>query len=1377
MRDRGKKVLAVCLAMLLVMACLPVLHKAAAEGRATFDRGTTVRDVWISLAGGKNNVKVIRQYPGASMPEGVTARTVSSSGSQVPIYSWFEDGTIYYWSEDPRPRTNADASFMFYSFSEAEFIDAAPFDTSGTTDMEGMFGDCDSLETLDVSGFDTTNVRCMYCMFIYCGKLKEIDVSHFNTTNTTSMSDSGYGSLCGMFLGCSSVKVLDLSSFDMTRTSWTYHTQNMFPGCTSLEKLILGPQNRFNRFTSLSGSWTHEGDGVTLSGSALTSQYDSKNAFSYSGTWLRNMPEGHYYRTDGSLGGTNLWEVHTPDDRFKGYCLNLNKFGVAEELDRVLAEDDAAILELLCTQSEGSVHGSSLLGANMREALITLIYYGWPNDAAGIQAKYGLSDQEYMEITQNAVWDFTDRYDEPAGPSLYEGNSLAAYNALVSQRYANIEGKYILFLYKSWDPSKQNLLSIMGVDDQEYGGVSVRKQNKDGSENLAGAVFTVYDEEGTEVGTMTTSADGVAFICRTDHTAGLPLGKYTVRETEPPAGYYLSDVEYHFEITEANEIVTTGWRMDPVSGTIEEEMIFYNDHDDTYSGGGIGIIKKSDTGKMLGGATFRIYDAEGTEVASLVTNDSGVAATGKQDLPLGTYTVKETDAPEGHMIMEGERTVEITQNFQFLTLTFENREKTGSVTLEAQKILEGEGAKLEEGQFTFQLLDERYNVIQEASNDASGRVVFNTISYTPDDLGYKNYHIIEVIGDDDTIRYDRHQEDVTVTIYDTGTSLDCTAIYDSNGAVFTNTTDAERFEIQVLKRKLNTDEAVEGAVLEVRDASGRLVENWVTDSEPHTLKLDPGQYVLREMTAPRGYYEFEDIRFEVAEDGKLTSGSDAAVISGSEMTVWDEAIPSTQLPIRKTDAETGAVLENAEFTLEGQNGSSYHAVETTGADGSAVFTGLETGTYTLTESAAPEGYQAQGGPWTVEVIYNKGISKTGNINTHGASAGEYSNAQVNETVTCPGAETIHVELRYQTEDGYDYLLLLDKDGKVITQDKNGSAIGDTRASYRGYIWGGLDSGQIRTLSFDLEGDTVTFRFIPDANLGGYGYYAVVTAESRISVTDASGERVDPEDGVYSFENRKIRGTELQFSGTKTMTGRELQEGEFRFTLTGSDGTQETVTNDAQGRFAFSRIVYEESGTFTYEVKEEPCDDPEVVCDPTVYQITVKVTQKEDGSLEAEVIGADPEALDFTNTCLSGSLKIMKTVNGDLADRDRAFTFQVQLSAEGTFNCTGDWTGTIQNGGTLKLKHGQSVTITGLPEGCTFKVTELDGAGYQVSAGGDSGTIKDDTVSVASFVNTKNSVPDTGDSSRVIALSATAVCAVLGMTGLVLFRRKRNGAFS
>ena len=205
---------------------------------------------------------------------------------------------------------------MFNGFSKATFIDSAPFDTSKTEDMEGMFAYCNSLKHLDVSGFDTSNARCMYCMFIYCSSLEELDVSHFDTSRTTRTSHQGYGSLCGMFLGCSSVKTLDLSSFDMTATSWTYHTQNMFPGCTSLEKLILGPKNWFNSYTALSGSWTHVEDGLTLSGSQLMSGYTRDNSLAYSGTWMRNMPEGHYYKTDGSLGQTNLWEVHSPDDPF-----------------------------------------------------------------------------------------------------------------------------------------------------------------------------------------------------------------------------------------------------------------------------------------------------------------------------------------------------------------------------------------------------------------------------------------------------------------------------------------------------------------------------------------------------------------------------------------------------------------------------------------------------------------------------------------------------------------------------------------------------------------------------------------------------------------------------------------------------------------------------------------------------------------------------------------------------------------------------------------------------------------------------------------------------------------------------------------------------
>ena len=1231
------KMLPLISALLIAVVCLAPAQAFAEGGRATFKKGREVCNAWASLAGSKSNVKAIRQYQGDAVPDGVETQVVSTDDSAVPIYSWFEDGVIYYWSEDPAPYTNADASYMFNGFTNASAIDVGTFDTSMTTDMEAMFANCSKVEALDVSSFDTSNVRCMYCMFYGCSSLKELNVSHFNTTNTTSTSDQGYGSICGMFFSCSSLTELDLSSFDMTRLiSWPYNVQNMFPGCTNLSKLVLGPNVRFNSHTALSGSWTHEGDGLTLSGNELCIQYTAANAFSYSGTWIRNMPEGHYYRTDGSLGETNLWEVHTPSDRFKGYCLNLNKFGVGEELDRILAEDDSAIVELLCTENEGSVHGCEPLGSTLREALITLIYYGWPNDAAGIQQRYGLSDQEFLEITQNAVWDFTDRYDEPAGPTLYEGASLAAYNDLVGQRYANIEGSYILFLYKSWDPSKQNLLSIMGVDDQAYGGVQVKKQNATGSENLAGAEFTVFDADGTPVGTMVTSANGAAYICRTDHTAGLPLGEYTVRETKPPAGYILSDVEYHFEITEANQIVTVGWRNDPENegSTIEEEMIFFDDHDDEYVGGGLGITKESNTGKKLVGAEFTIYDSENNVVKTLITNNSGVAATGKQDLPLGTYTVVETKAPDGYVLSSTAQTVEITEDFQFLTLTFQDAEKLGSITLQAHKQLEVEGKTLEAGMFTFQLLDAHNNVIQTATNDAEGNVTFNPIQYTPDDLGYKNYHIVEVIGSESGVRYDRHSEDVTVTIYDTGAdTLSCTAIYDSDGAVFTNTNGDTKYDVEIFKRKLHTDDIVEGAILEIRDVSGRLIGSWTSSGEAYVVTLDPGTYTLREITAPKGYFECSDVTFEVSETGELSADSDAVSVSGLSLSIYDRSVASTELKLKKVAVETGLELSGAEFTLKGED-SSYSSVVTTDDEGIALFEGLETGTYTLSETAAPQGYRATDGPWTVIVVYNRAISKTANVSSTGTASGDYPSEEFDDTITLPGSpESIHIELKYQTEDGYDYLTLLDGDGNVITHDINGTPIGDSREEYKGRFWGGADRGVINTLAFDLAGDSVTFHFFADSNTAAYGYYAVVTSETTVSVTNSEGEDVEPEQGLYTFENQEDEAAAVTLGGTKRLEGRDLREGEFSFELVGPGGEVASAANAADGTYAFPELSFTEEGTYGYTVREVAGDEEGVTYDARSYSVTVTVARGEGGALAATVSGDSSTGrdLDFTNT--------------------------------------------------------------------------------------------------------------------------------------------------
>lgn len=187
-----------------------------------------VRAAWTELAGGnRNNIREIRWYSQDAVPEDVEKKTVSASGSALPIYSWFADGVICYWSEDPCPHLNEDASYMFAFLAETEYVDVSHMDSSLVTDMEGMFA-----------------------------------------------------------------------------------------RMAKLKRLILGPANSFNDSTNLSGNWTHEDTGLTLSGKELTTRYSAENAASMAGAWIRNFPEGHYYHSDSSLGQANMWEVHTPADRY-----------------------------------------------------------------------------------------------------------------------------------------------------------------------------------------------------------------------------------------------------------------------------------------------------------------------------------------------------------------------------------------------------------------------------------------------------------------------------------------------------------------------------------------------------------------------------------------------------------------------------------------------------------------------------------------------------------------------------------------------------------------------------------------------------------------------------------------------------------------------------------------------------------------------------------------------------------------------------------------------------------------------------------------------------------------------------------------------------
>ena len=101
----------------------------------------------------------------------------------------------------------------------------------------------------------------------------------------------------------------------------------------------------------------------------------------------------------------------------------------------------------------------------------------------------------------------------------------------------------------------------------------------------------------------------------------------------------------------------------------------------------------------------------------------------------------------------------------------------------------------------------------------------------------------------------------------------------------------------------------------------------------------------------------------------------------------------------------------------------------------------------------------------------------------------------------------------------------------------------------------------------------------------------------------------------------------------------------------------------------------------------------------------------------------------------------------LSPKTTEFEFTVTLKkADGTtlagsYNYSiGETTGTIASGGTVTLSDGQTVTITGLPAGATYEVTEAAVSGFTTEKTGDTGTIVKNETAEASFTNTYSVTP-------------------------------------
>ncbi|KAF1296733.1 hypothetical protein BAU15_08790 [Enterococcus sp. JM4C] len=170
------------------------------------------------------------------------------------------------------------------------------------------------------------------------------------------------------------------------------------------------------------------------------------------------------------------------------------------------------------------------------------------------------------------------------------------------------------------------------------------------------------------------------------------------------------------------------------------------------------------------------------------------------------------------------------------------------------------------------------------------------------------------------------------------------------------------FKNSVALRKVDskTGEPLQGAVIEIKDSLGAVVETLTTDAKGAASAglLKPGEYTAAEKTAPAGY-----VLDTTPKSFKVIKGMNTVVSLKFEDTLTPGSVVLT-----KVDDKTGDALQGAVFELQDADGMIIQSELTTDASGKITVDGLAPGDYQFTETQAPKDYELDATPviFTIE---------------------------------------------------------------------------------------------------------------------------------------------------------------------------------------------------------------------------------------------------------------------------------------------------------------------------------------------------------------------------------------------------------------------------
>lgn len=439
------------------------------------------------------------------------------------------------------------------------------------------------------------------------------------------------------------------------------------------------------------------------------------------------------------------------------------------------------------------------------------------------------------------------------------------------------------------------------------GSLKLRKTDT-GGKLLDGAVFHVsgngYDKDVTVANGEITVND-------------LTIGDYTITEKTAPNGYLVNVAPFKTTV---------------VAGQTAETTIT-----DEAPTGKISIKKSDSKGNIQGeasleGAEYTVYGPDGQEVGKITTDKDGNGSL--ENLVLGTYTVKETKAPEAYDLDWNTYTVELTykdQNTAIILGNVDSKEnvKTGKIEI---KKTDTEGNPLKSGEFG---------------------IYANADMYIGDTLYKKGQLVVSIKTDDSGVARSGdlpygsyYVKEISAPTQEAGNShnfvlSDDTQYVKINGKNKTDTVTFVDKKVTASKTTITGTDEIKGAVMTVTDNDGKVIDTWTSDGNPHSIKgLHEGwEYTLTETTAPKGYVKAESIKFTVSTDKK-----DQTLV-----------MKDKQFTASKKDVSGKNYVEGAKLEVRDDQNRVVDSWTSTKED--HYVSGLEEGkTYRLVEVEAPNGY-------------------------------------------------------------------------------------------------------------------------------------------------------------------------------------------------------------------------------------------------------------------------------------------------------------------------------------------------------------------------------------------------------------------------------------